>query len=508
MDTPSVWGTLGRYLDGGLVTTSSESLSRFASAADTASRRAALIELIKTRQHHRVATTDSFRFGLEQLARSARDADDPERLLAVATLQRAAASAPPIRSTVKSLLVQAVTRPLTHLHELADVEDRLYAAKSWNVVPSAWSLDVLATAAAREESGEAARRVCVEGLVALAGDFSEAISVLRKALLAVRFETKKPGDSLGRRLSRVLGALTAVLSGVEKPVGVNAGRDLSDLVDRGFHAVGRPESPAVRAGVVEQVALLTHAIVRVDFSQGGRHKTYEALSVVSEWFAASEWQRMCVSSEAISRVSQDLQKSLLLLTGAGKIDNDLRRALVTASGSHKSAEAICRRMATEQPGIPQEVRDWLAGAPKRKQSASAVESRERSIDEVLAELLIVKGRLARAANMVRSNVLPEVSIVLPQQAQALSRLTGLAEAMASKLSLAEKWRSLRLRGTVGQEVEFSPVEHQLDGAPSRRVRLLGPVVDRISEDGVPRVVLKAPVEPIADQREQTVRASV
>ena len=56
-------------------------------------------------------------------------------------------------------------------------------------------------------------------MVALADEVSGAISVLRKALLAVRFETKKPGNSLGRRLSRVLAALTSALSEADKPVG-------------------------------------------------------------------------------------------------------------------------------------------------------------------------------------------------------------------------------------------------------------------------------------------------
>ena len=367
---------------------------------------------------------------------------------------------------------------------------------------------MLATAAALEESGETARKECIEGLVELADDVSEAISVLRKALLAVRFETKKPGDSLGRRSSRVFGALTAVLAGVDKPVGENAGRELSGLLDRGFRGVGRPESPAVRAEVVEQVAALTHAIVRVDFSHGGRDKTYEALSVVSEWFAAHAWQKTCASSKAIPRVSQDLRKSLLLLAEKGVTDDRLRRTLVTVAGSRRNADEICRKMANAHPGIPDDVRDWLAGVSRRTRVASAVESRERSIDEVLAELLLVVKRLTRAADTVQSDVLPEISIVLPEQAPALSRLTGLAEAMASKLSLAVKWRSLRLRGTVGQEVEFSPVEHQLDadGARSRRVRLLSPVVERISEDGVPRVVLKAAVEPSPGRQEPAVGA--
>ena len=491
------------------MTTTSELVSRFADAGDTSSRREVLIDLIKAKQLHSVVMTEPFRLGLARLARSAGDGGDRDRLLAVATLQRAAASAPPIRSTVSALMKDAVTRPLSDLHELPDIDDRLYAAKSWRVVPSAWSLDALATAAVREESGEAARRECVEGLVELASDVSEAISALRQALPAIRFDTKKPGDSLGRRLIRLLGALTAVLSRIDKPVGENAGREFSQLLDRGFRAVGRPDTPAVRAGVVEQVALLTHAMVRVDFSHGALDKTYEALSVVSEWFAAHEWQEICASSKAISHVSRDLQKSLLVLAGHGKTDERLRRALATAAGSRKSADAICRTMATEYPGIPDDVRDWLAGASRRTQSPAAVESRQRSIDEVLAELLIVMSRLTRAADLVKSDVLSEVSIVLPQQAPALSRLTGLAGAMASKLSLAVRWRSLRLRGTVGQEVEFSPVEHQLDtdGVRSRRVRLLSPVVERISEDGVPRVVLKAAVEPIEDRREQAIGAS-
>ena len=491
------------------MTASSESLSRFADAADTPSRRAALVDLVKARQLHKVSASASFRSGLDRLAASARDGGSAvDRLLAVATLQRVAASAPSIRNAVRSLMRDAVTRPLSDLHELDDVDDRLYAAKSWRVVPSAWRPEVLATAAALEESGEAARKECIEGIVELADDVTEAIAVLRKALVAVRFETKKPGDSLGRRSGRVLGALTAVLAGVDKPVGENAGRELRELLDRGFRVVGPPESPAVRKGVVEQVALLTHAIVRVDFSHGGKDRTYEALTVVSEWFKPHEWQELCASSKAIARVSQDVRKSLLLLAEKGVTDDRLRRALATVAGSRPNADAICRTMATGHPGIPDDVRDWLAGVSKRTQFASMVESQERSIDEVLAELLLVMTKLSRASEVVQSDVLPDVSIVLPQSVNALSRLAGMADVMANKLSLVVGWRSLRVRGSVGQEVEFSPVEHRFDAddVRSRRVRLLSPVVERISADGVPRVVLKAAVEPSPGRQRPVVEA--
>ena len=489
-----------------------ELLSRFIEAAEPRAQRAALVELIKTKQLHRVAPEETFRLGLRKLTDSARDAaSEKERLLTVSVLLRAAATAPPIRSHVESLVRETATAPFSGLHELSHVHDRLYAAKSWRVVPGAWSLDALATAAAREETGEAARKECIEGIIGLATRIEDAVRALTKALLATTFKTKKPGDSLGKRLNRVLAALAESLSKSHKPVGENAGREFGRLVVHGFRATGQPETSTVRVDVVKQVAIMTHAIGRADVSLAGQDPTYRALSVVSEWFDSREWERVCDASgaaEALSRVREDVEKSLLQLATAGKPDDRLRQALVVAAGSRKNADVICQRMATQHPGIPDDVRDWLAGASRRTQVSSATESRERSIDEVLGELLIMMTKLTRASSVVQSEVLPDVSIVLPQSVRALTNLTGTADAMASKLNLAVAWRSLRTRGKVGQEVEFSPVDHQflVAGTRSRRVRLLSPIVERISEDGVPRVVLKAAVEPTPVQPESTVSA--
>lgn len=501
---------------------SSEYLFRFAEGGSVADQRAALVDLIRTKEIHVAADSGPFRRGLERLADSVRESDaEDERLLAVATLGRSA-TVPALSEPVGALLRDLGNRPLGDLHELPNAHDRRYAAKSLRHVPSAWVPDVLATAAAREGSGrnQKVRIECIEGLVDRADDEDGArpdlgiasgphdvagvISAVRKALEKLEFTTKKPGDSMGRRLTRMLIALNAVLVRAEKRVGENAGEEVKRLVVRPFRVVGRPESPDVREDVAEQVAALTHTIIRMDLPYGRRDSTYQALSLVSHWFTPHGWRDICESSPAVRRVRKDVRTSLVFLMEAGKTDDRLRDALALTAGSRETASAISRAIATERPGIPDDVRDWLVRAPKRIQIASATESRERAVDEVLAELLIVMRRLTWAAQMVRADVLPEVSIVLPQQARPVSRLAGLAEAMASKLRLAAEWRSLRLRGQAGQEVEFSPVEHQRDtsDARSRRVRLLGPVVERISQDGVPRVVLKAPVESITDPTEQ------
>ena len=130
----------------------------------------------------------------------------------------------------------------------------------------------------------------------------------------------------------------------------------------------------MRLDVVEHVAVLTHAIVRADFSLAGHDKTYEALSVVSEWFRAREWEQLCESSkaaEAISRVRDDIQKSLLLLAGAGKTDDAPAARPGDGCRFARRADAICRKMAKEHPGIPDEVRDWLARVSPRTRMASA-----------------------------------------------------------------------------------------------------------------------------------------
>lgn len=497
---------LGVMQDGESAILPTELLCQFTGASNASGQRAALAHLIKRKQLHKIVSDESFRNGLEGLVRSLPVSESKaDCLLTVAALQHAAATAPSVRPYIESLLRKAVVGPFSNLHELPEVRDRLYAAKSWRVVPDAWSVDSLAEAATHEDSGEAVRKECIEGAFELAGDIEEAIVALRKALSAVKFHTKKPSDSLGRRLNRVLAASTDAISRSHKAVGENVGTEFRCLLDRGFRATGQPDSPEVCAAVVEHTAGVTHAIIRADFSHGGRAETYGALRVTSSWFRPHQWQVICDSSDTLSRVRDDVRKALSFLASAGKADESLRRALVTVTGSSKQADSICHRIATEQAGIPDDVRDWLAGASRRIQADSVVESQERSVDEVIAELLVGMTKLSHASAVVQSDVLPEVSIVLPQLEHSLSRLTRIAAAMASKLKLAVQWRSLRTRGTVGQEVEFSPVEHQFSFStvPTRRVRLLSPVVERVSEDGVPRIVLKAAVEPISDPIDPT-----
>ena len=478
-------------------------LVQFATAQDVQLQRAAIVSLIKTKQVHEAARDKSFNEGLRKLGQAIQDTEDPHgSLIAAATLERAAAVVKTLRPQVNELLQRSITTQLDDLNQLKDRNDRQYAARTWRAVRSSWYVDYLAKAAVREESGENIRKECLEGVIALSEDVSAALHALRQAFTFTKFETKKPGDSVGRRVKRVLGLFTAILLESHKPLGEDVGRELSLLVRRAIRDTGIPQSIAIKRDVTHQIAKLIHGIVRTSFSYATQYRTYEALLVVQEWFDASDWVEFCESSDAdvIIHLQNDLQESIVLLARFGVIDDDLLRTLGTALGSRKRSEEVCREIATTTPGIDNEVRDRLAGVLPRRRSATAAESQEWSIDEILAELLIETDRLSTASNVVQTGVLPEASTVLPHSVRALSTLTGLADAFSNRMALAMKRRSLRARGGIGDEVEFSPLEHRLSSSEraTRRVRIVSPLVERISEDGVPQIVRKALVEPVAD----------
>ena len=480
--------------------TTAEALSEFTGAADVRSQRGVIVDLVKSKRIHEVAADNTFLDSLHRIAGAVRKGTTPsDRLIAIAILERAAAVSKPLRPIVEDLLRKAVVEPLEDLHVLKDADDRLYAAKSWRAARNGkYYLDFLAAGAVREELGEAVRKECIEGVLELSADVADALDRLQSVLESTRFPTRKPGDSLGRRLKRLLQVVSDTLSKSHRPVGQHVGRSLSRFVERGVRAHGRPESATVKGGIVERTAAVVHEIVRSGFSVAAEHRTYEALAVVQEWFTPHQWRALCESSSWMERVRGDVREALLLLARLGLTDEDLRRALGTVCGSSANADVVCREMAAESSDIPQEVRDWLVRAPRRIQSANAVENQTRSIDAVLAEVLLDMEHLSHASDVVKADVLLNAPVLPPRSATALNRLVGRAGAMINKLELAMSWRSLRIRRQeVGEEMEFSPREHRFDvgQAHARRVRLRSPVVERVSEDGVPHVVLKAVVEP-------------
>jgi len=187
---------------------SDESLAIFASGVTVEEQALALGRLVANRQLNRVAKEPSFEEGMLRLARTVGNPElQADRLIALAALSRIGSTVKSLRSRVAELLSTALLEPLPSLQTVSDPDSRLYIVSAWRYSRQSWWRSYLSTAAIEEDSAERVRQKCLEGLVSLSTDLGAAIGELRRPIPSLRFRTEKPGDSLGRRLRRILTAL-------------------------------------------------------------------------------------------------------------------------------------------------------------------------------------------------------------------------------------------------------------------------------------------------------------
>jgi hypothetical protein len=479
---------------------SDEILTSFASGITIEEQGSALGRLVANRQLNRVAREPAFDQGMLRLARFVADPGlQTERLIALAALSRIASTVKSLRSRVSELLSTALLEPLPSLQAISDPDSRFYIVSAWRFSQQSWWKGYLSTAAIEEDSAERIRQKCLEGLIALSSDLGTAIGELRGPVASLRFRTEKPGDSLGRRLRRVLTALRTSFAKSDTEPGSEAGVELAEMLKNCFRSSGKPTEARIVHELAEEVGKLVHELVRARFSLATSPSTYSAIYEAQTWFKAYEWERFTEESKSYSLVARDIREALSLLVRAGISDDELFQRLALAVGSMDRARAIGRELVDHLKGLPEHLRDWLLGKTTRTKSSLATESQERALDEVIAELLIETSRLSQLAGPLRQNTLTEIAVVAPQTADSVRSFVTMCESIANTIRLLASRRALQIRDTTAQEVEFSPLEHEMAGGPKagiRRVRLISPIVESIGRDGTIRIVRKALVEPV------------
>lgn len=461
-------------------------------------RSAALVDLIRRRELVKVAKTSEFEAGTAAvLMTAASGASDVDRLTAVATLGRIASSLKVRRVLVERGLADALRKPLPALERASAAGDRTYVAKACRLGQPSWCVPYLAEAAVAEESSEEVRTACVGSLVFLSGNLAATLDQLGSAIKSVRIDTKNPADSVGRRVRRLLAAIRTAISGEWLEPGPQAGQALTQLLDQAFRHTGPPKIAQVTREIAAEVAALVHELVRARFSVAADAETYQALALVQRW-VGDDWEETARKSVPCGLVARDIVEALELLVRAGVTDDGLLRALEIASGSASSARELTEQLAEARPGLSEPVRDWLLRRPPRMKSAVAEESQWRIADEAIADLLLEGRRLSEANSAFMREVLPELQIVAPRLIGRLDFHSQLVAALLNAVEALARRRSLRIRGAVGEVVEYSPLEHEIvDGTQigPRRVRLLRPIVEVIGAQGARRVVRKGVVEP-------------
>jgi len=479
---------------------SDREIEAFAAAGTVEESARSLIPLVKQKKLHSAAKSPVFQEGLQKLAAFASDnANEHNRLLAVATLARIGRIVKPVRKKLSQLLSKALTEPLPPLGLLNDPDDRFAVISTWRVAPAEWWAAYLATAVVEQENtAERVRSESIQGLLAISSDLVSAMGQLRGALLSLRFDTADPSTSTGRRFHRVLSTLRTFYSQEPIEPGHNAGVVLAKWINETFRGVGPPIDAETKTQVAEESARLVHELVRARFSLATAPTTYAVIDTLHSWYKPHEWARFAEKSPALLLLRNDISEALKLLIQAGITDDNLFEKLVQTVETPKKAREIGRKLAEETPGLPDPVRRWLLGSAALKESPLATESQQRSVDEIVADLLIDTLRLSEMAEATQRDILPEIGVVAPRLADPMVEFVRQCQRTLHGLKYVAEKRSLRVRGKTGEEVDFSPLEHEMLGGSQpgvRRVRILRPVVEAASPDGVPRIVRKGLVEP-------------
>ena len=475
-------------------------IETFATAATVDECARAINSLIKQKKLHSAAKSPAFQAGLQKLAAFASgNNSERDRLLAVAILARIGRIVKPVHKQMNQLLSKAFAEPLPPLDLLDDPDDRFAVISAWRFAPAEWWAAYLATAAVEQENtAERMRSESIQGLLALASDLVSAIGQLRAALLRLRFDTADPATSTGRRLHRILSTLRTFYSQEPIEPGQNAGVVFAKWVNETFRSVGPPTDSETRTEVAEEAARIVHELVRARFSLATSPSTYAVIDTLHSWYKPYEWASLAEKSPALSLLRADISEALRLLIQAGITDDRLFEKLVQTVESSKKAREIARKLAEEAPGLPEPVRRWLLGSTPLKESPLATESQQRSVDEIVADLLIDTLRLSEMAEAAEREILPEMAVVAPRLADPLAAFVRQCQRTLNDLKYVAEKRSLRVRGNTGEEVDFSPLEHEMLGGSQpgvRRVRIVRPVVEAASADGVARIVRKGLVEP-------------
>lgn len=188
-------------------------LEEFATGSAPA-KHSAFRKLIALRQHHKALVDCRFKLGLDSLLLMATDelSKDVDRLLAIATLGRIGSTIRSIRPKIQKDLVAVLEKPFPDISILDDVEDRCYIGQVCAIDPPAWVGGYAARSSVLEESGEQARQAFLSALLKSTADLETALGVLAENLQAWVPDTEEPGNSVSRRLRRILAAFRTAIA--------------------------------------------------------------------------------------------------------------------------------------------------------------------------------------------------------------------------------------------------------------------------------------------------------
>jgi len=414
-------------------------------------------------------------------------------LSGISIAYRLGAASKPAMGIVRGTSSGLLLRPLPPLSLLTNGKDRYYVTLALSDAEGDWVNSYIAHSITDEDSAELARRELTNQLFSKL-PLSDGLALIADAFRQIAFETEKPAESAAKRLRRIIAAIRPSITRHSLVPGDSLGLSLRALFDSPSR-FGQPVSGERpwKELATESCGLVSD-ILRTQLTVLADPEIYRSLQPAKAWVGPQMWPRFCKQSAAAQAVSTALQDSIVLLAKQGVTDQRLLDTLEFVVGARDAAASIASKLASDNPGLDADVRDWLTRFGRERTSPlldSFKKASDADIDTYVASLLLSVLRLeqglgssqARAAIGTRT-----------EYAHDIERLVLDVKRLASIRNIATRLQP-------GEIVEYLPAAHELLGGHRmgvRQVRVVQQLVERLGADGVPVVVQRAIVETIGE----------
>jgi hypothetical protein len=384
---------------------------------------------------------------------------------------------------------------IPEFHLLPDAKERYYLAITISLAPAKVSHSYLAQAIVQEDAGEAAREVLIASLLDHVPDLATAFHHLAVSAEALSIDTKDAAATRARRLVRIAAKLRPAIATRDLPAAEELGPNLAKfaraLINRDLS--GRP----VRSSAAEAALGLLYELVRARFSLVSSPETFEVADVAKTQLGIQTWPNEL--NELVQRIASQVLEGIALLARQGVTDSRMRSLVIRLLGAETGGTRL-KAIAEAGPALPPHIASWLATGRAPTSSTEdrlAAESVLLEFDAVVGSIMRELVALRMAVARLRDEIAPQMEALDPASLAIFRTIAVGVQKLDERLRLISSRRSLKMRGEVGDIVEFSPGEHEQtpETLGSRLVRIRSPLIERSSAGLSPTVVLKAEVDP-------------
>lgn len=425
------------------------------------------------------------------------------RLKAAASLGRLAAVARSRQNEVYQYLPQLFEDEPCDFDMLIDGDEKHYAAQSISHIQDDWVVDYCLRQAVLTDTAENARRTLIQNALIKCANLSDLLQLGQESFTYLSII-----DSVETRMKRAR-RITRAWNEIVKDWNGDVGSDVGKVLARWLHSILMHSSPSVESSVMidivdDALAILIRTI-ELRFSNALLADTYQVLEVSRNVLSSSLWGEVNRESEFLPRIKTNLKEAALVLARQNRTDVNIMKQLSKAYYSKAQViPALKHHFMSSQELDPQIKEWWLNGGKQMVSAQEPVHTLGNSEDQQIGSLLIQVETSQNTMEKLERAVVPFLEISDPPLASTVKKASSGFGDMARIARQLARMRKLTHTDSLGQILEYNPMQHEMLGGHKYGIRKIRVVRDGIQKEfgGKIKTLVKPWVEAVENQDEE------